>query len=755
MTELTRHVAAHPWFWGLVWQVTLAVACVWLAAVCLVRHPVWRAWLWRIALCKCAAALIIPFSLAIPVWHSPIVEAPQQVHQENIEKLVAERPAQPSAESVYDDASHRAVRPPVRRWTMAEVFTTLWLGGIALLVAIWLWQWLQLRSLLRAASPIDETFSFLIADVRQQVDVAREIEVLVTDQAVSPLVTGWRRPRILLPDWLTDAAQEAELRTALAHEFAHIRRRDLFWSLFAGGVGLIYFFHPFVWLALRRLRLTQESAADELVLRTTAITPADYAQTLLRVAESARATPRLHPALLAASRSYRDLSNRIATLQAPRRSFRWSAAIVLLVALIGLVPWHPVLSEPKAANSPAKKDEEEPKVTPLTQERILEIDAAIDRLRGKGVFVREFGPRGDSQYRVQIIAKKMTEDFSLQDVEIIARGVPLHLHLPKIRTAPEELKLLTTVKELQSLELSHADLDDAALAVLPELPLNGSLSLGDGSYTVDGMKYVAACKNLTSISLEGVHVTDEFLESLVEMPNLGELALRSPNFTSKAFEIQLRLQNLKSLRLPRNPRSSDLVLQPADIARLTKLQIIDLSGPQYDDATARALADHCPQLEQVYLRGTAITNRGVEELTRLTKLTTLTLDGAPLNDGVADAIRQMKQLQWLSLNQCPIGDETFAAACECSDLWTISAGHTKVTDAGVKHVLELPKLSYLVLWSNKRVTDDSLDVFKRLPNEEDRHFTLQLQFTSISEDGMRDLQATLKHATVVSSFPSE
>jgi len=81
----------------------------------------------------------------------------------------------------------------------------------------------------------------------------------------------------------------------------------------------------------------------------------------------------------------------------------------------------------------------------------------------------------------------------------------------------------------------------------------------------------------------------------------------------------------------------------------------------------------------------------VQHLSRLEKLTTLTLDGAPIDDGIADSIRKMKQLKWLSVGDCKIGDDTLAAISECPDMWYLFLVNTPVTDKGIEHLAKLKK----------------------------------------------------------------
>lgn len=77
-----------------------------------------------------------------------------------------------------------------------------------------------------------------------------------------PSVIGWLRPRVLLPSawrqWEPD-----KLRAVLAHEAAHVRRRDGLMIGLAGITRSIFWFHPLAWWLERRLALLAELACDE------------------------------------------------------------------------------------------------------------------------------------------------------------------------------------------------------------------------------------------------------------------------------------------------------------------------------------------------------------------------------------------------------------------------------------------------------------------------------------------------------------
>ena len=110
--------------------------------------------------------------------------------------------------------------------------------------------------------------------------------VFESDLVKVPVTVGILSPKILLPSsWLR--WPDGTLRAVLAHEGAHIRRRDPL-VLFAAHVNrCVFWFHPFAWWLERQLRTTAEEACDDEAVSTTG-QPRVYAETLLRIAEAMR-----------------------------------------------------------------------------------------------------------------------------------------------------------------------------------------------------------------------------------------------------------------------------------------------------------------------------------------------------------------------------------------------------------------------------------------------------------------------------------
>ena len=101
----------------------------------------------------------------------------------------------------------------------------------------------------------------------------------------APVTWGWWRPIVLLPADAMSWPIERR-RAALMHELAHVARRDSLTQLLASLACAAYWFHPLMWLAVRKLRRESELASDDRVLAGGIVAP-DYAAHLLAVANAA------------------------------------------------------------------------------------------------------------------------------------------------------------------------------------------------------------------------------------------------------------------------------------------------------------------------------------------------------------------------------------------------------------------------------------------------------------------------------------
>ena len=102
-----------------------------------------------------------------------------------------------------------------------------------------------------------------------------------------PFSWGLLKPTIFLP---ADAVNwsSRELEIVLAHERGHIRSGDLWLALPLLVAQVLFFHHPVIWLAVRKLEILRESACDDQVLEEIPVDPLEYGRFLLRHLSNAR-----------------------------------------------------------------------------------------------------------------------------------------------------------------------------------------------------------------------------------------------------------------------------------------------------------------------------------------------------------------------------------------------------------------------------------------------------------------------------------
>lgn len=143
---------------------------------------------------------------------------------------------------------------------------------IYLSVAAWIWV-MGLAGML-----LYTVISYFRLDLKMETAVRYWGNVYQSEVVASPFVLGLFRPRIYLPFTLDEKTMEH----VIAHEQAHIRRKDHWWKPLGFLLVSIHWFNPLVWLSYVLLCQDIELACDEKVIRSlTYPQRADYSQALL------------------------------------------------------------------------------------------------------------------------------------------------------------------------------------------------------------------------------------------------------------------------------------------------------------------------------------------------------------------------------------------------------------------------------------------------------------------------------------------
>jgi TonB family protein len=108
-------------------------------------------------------------------------------------------------------------------------------------------------------------------------------QVAVSPGIAGPVTVGLWRSMLLLPPLFVERVEETDLDAVMAHECAHMQRRDFAKNLLYRMVSLPVAYHPVLWLALARVAESREVVCDAMAAQAVA-GGENYARSLLRLA---------------------------------------------------------------------------------------------------------------------------------------------------------------------------------------------------------------------------------------------------------------------------------------------------------------------------------------------------------------------------------------------------------------------------------------------------------------------------------------
>ena len=245
--------------------INMSISASWLVLVVLIlrfvlkKAPKWvNILLWGIV----AIRLICPFSFESALSLIPSAETfPEKVISgPSFDVQTGITPVDNRINDYLGDRYFEGVTVPVNNGNnIMTILTIVWTIGILLLVAYTVISYWRLR---------------------RKVDTAVRYKdnIFQSENVKSPFVLGIIKPRIYLPFNMNGQ----DLEHVVAHEQAHIHRKDHWWKPFGFLLLTIHWFNPLVWLAYVLLCRDIELACDEKVIKELGNEQrADYTQALV------------------------------------------------------------------------------------------------------------------------------------------------------------------------------------------------------------------------------------------------------------------------------------------------------------------------------------------------------------------------------------------------------------------------------------------------------------------------------------------
>lgn len=265
---------------------SVLLGAVWLSERSgLLRHPGWQELAWRGALFGALLSTslsLVPFasvvrdvgtfvtaSVATPApanVEAGVIAAREQTPPRRISTMqtpMLQSASQAQASLIARHAAAPARRAPLQIPPLAGLaLVSAWLAALACMGLVLLRQAFALHRLrsrsldrTRAATPAMQQHARELAATMQLALPALSIDADIT----SPMLLS--NHHLLLPAW-SEALRPRQQQALLAHEFAHLQRRDPRWRIAHRLALLPLCFHPLAWIARRRLDALAEDACD-------------------------------------------------------------------------------------------------------------------------------------------------------------------------------------------------------------------------------------------------------------------------------------------------------------------------------------------------------------------------------------------------------------------------------------------------------------------------------------------------------------
>ncbi|HZD60399.1 MAG TPA: M56 family metallopeptidase [Anaerolineae bacterium] len=188
----------------------------------------------------------------------------------------------------------------VVRPAITDLFSAVIVVALIAATLLFIIRWIGLlmyKKRLAAGERIDKakykTILSIVEDLSLRAGV-KAPEVIVADTPC-PFMIGIKNPVVVLPSEVVEELTQDELEVVLAHEIAHIKRKDNFWLWVAVSCRDLMFFNPTVWLIFELLSIERERAADHLAVKITK-KPIDLASSIIKIAEKVNASTLTKPA---------------------------------------------------------------------------------------------------------------------------------------------------------------------------------------------------------------------------------------------------------------------------------------------------------------------------------------------------------------------------------------------------------------------------------------------------------------------------
>jgi len=241
------------------WQNALVGFLLWIALVAL-RHRTANAR--YLAGCVALALMVaLPVGTALVLSQTPAPVAPSTPVAVTAIPSVSDVVLPPAPVWVESDGWQLNWLAVLKPWMLP-----LWLAGVLVCSLRLVLASMHIVALRRQCAPEEGRIAAVVSKLAERMGVRRSVSVRITPMTMAPATFGLFRPVILLSAATVLGISPRQLEAVLAHELAHIRRHDYVVNVLQMLAETLFFYHPAVWWASRRIRVERELCCDDIAV---------------------------------------------------------------------------------------------------------------------------------------------------------------------------------------------------------------------------------------------------------------------------------------------------------------------------------------------------------------------------------------------------------------------------------------------------------------------------------------------------------
>jgi beta-lactamase regulating signal transducer with metallopeptidase domain len=739
--------------WDAIWQSTVLAAIIFLLIKFLKKAPSsLKYWLWMLVPLK---LFVMPFvTFYLPVLPSqeipsiPLVnETPtMQSHayaipQANLAAL--EHAEMADAPVIIENLTGHTSLPLVVPSFWTCVFLLWVCGGVFVTCRMGNGWWKARKIVMKSVEVKDGPILETGAKAAKLLGLQKNFRIRISNACRSPFVMGTWTPVVVLPAALVDSVQRGHLLAVLAHEAAHLRRKDLLTGWVLALCEITYFFHPVVHFVKRRMILERERSCDDWVLTLSNAKPSHYARAIIAAAGACKPASMPGYQVTVVAESFSNLKHRLSAIASDfRPNAHLSKMAVVTLAILAVISVPAIVFTPRPAvfnNTETAPEIEVPHAqesgvgvivapavqlnpTPLPQLETPTTQKTSEPPKSdQGVKVLRFPPNSKLG-TLSVLKRRGTDRYRL------ARGSDWHEMWEPLAEArgnvtvptgvPIKLRIFTMgLSDLGQLaNLQPDDLHSISFEITPS-PNNEPIVTGE-----QVLPYVQNLTGLKGLEMFGVGIHGPGLRYLKDFTKLEILEFGSTRFEDRNLGYLQNLDSLIALNLyvpvgdeglkylAALPSLRELALKYQRIGgygltylgNIRSLEFLEIRGDGYGNTTGGP------------------TNSVLRHLESIPSLRSLTLySPMKITDTAAIHLKKLTNLEDLRFIKqggvIKITDKAMPYIGQMTNLRRLDLAPTMVTDNGMAELAGLTNLEYLELPASKAtgrarhaITDASL-----------------------------------------------